>query len=249
MCRCLPPRCCICMTATGSTSPQATERSAACRSGRRQLAGEHAGDPLRHRRGSAGRFKRAGAAEYGGSVMIRGLVDFALNNRWLVVGASDHALRLGSRLLPQPSRRSLPRRRQQLRPGHHAVARPRRRRGRAAGHHADRDPDGRHSAHDPSAVHLARRPLQRHHDLRRRLRQQGQSRAGLPAPRPGHPSRRPAAPDGHRLESGRPDLLVHPALHQSRLRQHGAQVACRTGSSRKSSSPSPASSTSPASAA
>jgi cobalt-zinc-cadmium resistance protein CzcA len=46
--------------------------------------------------------------------MIKRFVDFALNNRFIVlVGAV--LLFGGARLLPQPPRRSLPRRRQQLR--------------------------------------------------------------------------------------------------------------------------------------
>ena len=37
------------------------------------------------------------------------------------------------------------------------------------------------------------------------------------------------AADGHRLESGRPDLLLHAAQHQSRIRRDGAEVAGRLG--------------------
>ena len=52
------------------------------------------------RRGPAGRFERAGAAEYGGPVMIRKLVDFALNNRWLVLGLAIMLFGMGHCLLP-----------------------------------------------------------------------------------------------------------------------------------------------------
>ena len=65
----------------------------------------------------------------------------------------------------------------------------------------------------------------------------------------GHPAAGSAAADGHRLEPGRPDLLVHAAQHQSRVRPDGAESRSRTGCSKSSSNRCPTWSTWPASAA
>ena len=71
--------------------------------------------------------------------MIRGLVDFALNNRFLVLAVALLLLDLGRDLVPQSAGGSLSGRREQLRSGDHAVARPRRGRGGAAGHDPHRN--------------------------------------------------------------------------------------------------------------
>ena len=181
--------------------------------------------------------------------MIRALVDFALKNRWLVLGGAVLLTAWGVIVLPQPAHRGLSRRRQQLRPDHHPVARPLRRRDRAPGHRARRNPDGRHPSPRPSALHHARRPLQPHADLRRRLHQRHESRARARAPQPGHPARQPQSPDGHRLEPRRPDLLVHPRKHQPRLRRDGEEVARRLDAREVLQERRRASSMSPASAA
>jgi cobalt-zinc-cadmium resistance protein CzcA len=47
------------------------------------------------------------------------------------------------------------------------------------------------------------------------------------------PQRR-RAPDGHRLEPGRPDLFLHPAQHQSAVRPDGTEVHRRLGGRKKS---------------
>ena len=181
--------------------------------------------------------------------MIRGLVDFALNNRWLMVGATIILFAWGAisfHDLPVEAYPDVANNYVQI-----ITQWP----GRAA-------EEVEQQVTIPIEIQMAGIPHLQH------LR--STSLAGLssvmlifdddsvnkdnrqevvPASRPGHPSRRPAAADGHRLEPGRPDLLVHAALHQSRLRQHGVEVALRTGSWKRSSSPSPASSTFPASAA
>ena len=53
-------------------------------------------------------------------------------------------------------------------------------------------------------------------DLRRRHRQRLEPRTRPRASEPGHASAQRQPADGHRLESRRPDLFLHPAQHQSR---------------------------------
>ena len=54
--------------------------------------------------------------------MIRRLVDFALQNRFLVLAVGDPAFCLGRRFVPSPSCRGVSRRGEQLRRHHRAVA-------------------------------------------------------------------------------------------------------------------------------
>ena len=103
--------------------------------------------------------------------MIRALVDFALNNRFVVLARRPAAARLGRDLVPQPAGRGVSRHRRQLRDRHHAVAGPRRRGGGAAGHDSDRDPDERDSASVAPAVRVDLRAVVRADDLRRQLGQ------------------------------------------------------------------------------
>ena len=79
--------------------------------------------------------RRSGTGSNGGGAMIRRLVDFALQNRLLVLAHRHSALRLGHRLVPSPARRGLSRRGQQLCRRDRAVAGHLRRADRAAGHH------------------------------------------------------------------------------------------------------------------
>ena len=68
--------------------------------------------------------------------MIRKLVDFALQNRFLVLAIAHTAVRLGHHLVPSPARRGVSRRCEQLCRRHCAVARHLRRADRTAGHHS-----------------------------------------------------------------------------------------------------------------
>ncbi len=52
------------------------------------IAQRKAGDHIRPRCRPAGSDERSGTAEFGGPVMIRGLVDFALNNRFMILAAA-----------------------------------------------------------------------------------------------------------------------------------------------------------------
>ena len=80
---------------------------------------------------------------------------------------------------------------------------------------------------DASALDHAGRPLQPDADLRRRHHQRRESRARAGAAEPGEPARQPGSADGHGLEPGGPDLLVHAGEHQPRLRRDGEEVARR----------------------
>ena len=71
--------------------------------GRRQdAAGQHAGIVSGLQPGRSGGDERAGSAEHRGAVgkMIRGFVDFALNNRFLVLALRRAAVHLGRHLVP-----------------------------------------------------------------------------------------------------------------------------------------------------
>ena len=92
--------------------------------------------------------------------MIRALVDFALNNRFLVLAAAHSPLFVGRYLVSQAAGRSVPRRRQQLRSGDHPMAGPRRRGSGAAGYCAARNRYERHSSPGAPALRLSVRPLQ-----------------------------------------------------------------------------------------
>ena len=155
---------------------------------------------------------------------MRGLVDFALNNRFMVSALAILLLVVGRDLVSQPARRSLPGRREQLRPDHHPVARPRRRRSRAASHRAHRSADERPAAPRASPFRFAVRTFVRDADLRRRFGQRLEPRQSSGAPLASHAARRPAAADGHRLVARRPNLLVHAHQHQSEIRLDGPEV-------------------------
>ena len=73
------------------------------------LPGGHAGDDLGHRARSASGSERAGIPEHGGTVMIRALVDFALNNRFVVLGMALVLFAWGHRCVQQSAGRSLSR--------------------------------------------------------------------------------------------------------------------------------------------
>ena len=114
----------------------------------------------------AGRVECACPAVYGGSVMIRGLVDFALNNRWLVLGAAILLFGWGIisfHNLPVEAYPDVANNYVQI-----ITQWP----GRAAEEVEQqvtvptRDPDGRYPAHAASALNLAGRPLQHHAYLR-----------------------------------------------------------------------------------
>jgi len=77
--------------------------------------------------------------------MIRGLIDYALNNRFIVLALALLLLIWGA-VSFHSSGGSVPRCGKQLCPDHHSVAGPRRRRGRAASHHPHRNPDEWNSA-------------------------------------------------------------------------------------------------------
>ena len=66
----------------------------------------------------------------------------------------------------------------------------------------------------PALRFVSVRAFQRDADLRRRIGERLESRESSGAAFPGHSAARSAAADGHRLEPGRPDLLVHAAQHQ-----------------------------------
>jgi len=68
--------------------------------------------------------------------MIRKIVDFSMENRFLVIAAAILLLAWGAISFPSASRGSVSRRRQQLRRDHHAMARDFRRTNRAAGHYS-----------------------------------------------------------------------------------------------------------------
>ena len=176
-------------------------------------ARQHAGDHLRHPAGRAGghRTRWCCRTRWSSNDSMIASGRFRAEQPLSGAGGGDSAAHLGRSFRFTICRSKPTRRRQQLRPGHHAVAGPRGRRSGAAGHHSDRNRDERHPAPGASAVHVAVRPLQRDADLRRRIRERLEPAEGAGAAVAGHPARESAAADRHRLEPGRPDLLVHAA--------------------------------------
>ena len=147
--------------------------------------------------------------------MIRGLVDFALNNRWLVLGAAILLFAWGIvsfHNLPVEAYPDVANNYVQV-----ITQWP----GRAAEEVEQQVtiPIEIQMTGIPHLEHLRSFSLaglsERHDDLRRRLGERLESREGVGAAGAGDSAARPAAADGHRLESGRPDLLVHAAEHQS----------------------------------
>ena len=147
-------RCYNCMTEPTCSSPAAaTATSGAVEVKLGQtLSGQHGGDQERPYPRSAGGGQRTGPAEYGGPGMIKRLVDYALNNRFIVLvfavllfvwGAiSFHNLPVEA--YPDVANNYV----NIITP----VAGPLRRRGGAAGHGAARKRHGRHPAHDAPCV-------------------------------------------------------------------------------------------------
>ena len=132
-----PPRFCICTIAIGSTCPTSDKQFRRVEVvGGDMLPEQHAGDCLGNYAGPAGGRQRARIPEHGGTVMIRSLVDFALNNRFVVLEPGAASFRLGHHLVQAAAGRSLSRCRQHLGAGDHAMAGPRGGRSRAASHHS-----------------------------------------------------------------------------------------------------------------
>ena len=114
---------CICMTGIGSSCPpvESQFKRVEVESGD-MLPGKTA-DTGRHYTRPAGGGERPRAGSYAGGAMIRRLVDFALENRFLVLAAASPVVCLGCSFLPSASGRSLSGRGEQLRRCDRAVAR------------------------------------------------------------------------------------------------------------------------------
>ena len=159
--------------------------------------------------------------------MIRALVDFALKSRWLVLGAVVVLSAWGIisfRALPVEAYPDVANNYVQI-----ITQWP----GRSA-EEIERQvtvPVENQMAGIPHLVHIALEdagwPLQPDAHFRRRLHQRRQSRARYGATRPSQSACRSQPADGHRLEPGRPDLLVHAGKHQPRLRRDGEEVPRR----------------------
>ena len=85
-----------------------------------------------------------------------------------------------------------------------------------------------------SALVLHLRALRPEADLRRRHGQRLEPREGAGASGAGHAAAGRLAADGHRLEPGGPDLLLHAAQHQSAIRRDGAEIDRRLGGGEES---------------
>src|ERR1035437_2912293 len=137
------------------------------------------------------------------------------------------AVHLGHYFVSQSTLRGLSRRRRHLHADHHAVARSRRRRSRTADHRPDRSRSERRSPQDPSPLCFARRPLSRHHHLRRRdlhlQRAPGSARPPAVSDTP-HQRKRESRP---RLQPHRPDHVLYPQERESALRRDGAHDSPR----------------------
>ena len=103
--------------------------------------------------------------------MIRALVDFALNNRFVVIALALLALGWGAISFHNLPVEAYPDIADNYVTDHHAVAGPGRRGSGAAGHDSDRNSDERNSASVASAVRVDFRSLLRAADLRRQLGQ------------------------------------------------------------------------------
>src|ERR1700677_3199348 len=88
---------------------------------------------------------------------------------------------------------------------------------RAAGHDSAGSGDERHSACGASAFVLAVWTFGFEADLRRRVGQRLEPRAGAGAVKRGHAAAECRAANGYGLESGWADLFLHAAEYQSRL--------------------------------
>ena len=158
--------------------------------------------------------------------MIRGLVDFALNNRFLVLALAVLLLVWGAisfHNLPVEAYPDVANNYVQVItqwPG------PRRRRSGAAGHDSARNRDERNSAPDASALRVAVRTLERDADLRRRLGERLEPAEGSGAARAGDACRKACS-----RRSGTDCSPVGQIYwytlheHQSAIRRDGAEVA------------------------
>jgi len=75
-----------------------------------------------------------------------------------------------------------------------------------------------------SALVLIIRTLRPKADFRRRFGQRLESGTGSGTAGPGYAAAGGGAANGHGLEPGRPDLFLYLAQHESRVRPHGAQI-------------------------
>src|SRR2546425_6590246 len=96
---------------------------------------------------------------------------------------------------------------------------------RATGNDSARDRNERHSARNALAVVLALWTIGPEADLRRRRREFPESGEISGAAFSSQSAARCYTADGHRLESSRPNLLVHTSQHESSVRRDGAEVA------------------------
>ena len=80
-----------------------------------------------------------------------------------------------------------------------------------------------------SAVDFAVRALQPDADFRRRVGERLESREGAGTAVASQLAGRRAAADGRRLQPRRPDLFLHAAQHQSAIRRDGPEIARRLG--------------------
>src|SRR5215472_11628207 len=99
-----------------------------------------------------------------------------------------------------------------------------RRTNRAAGHDSARDRNERRSPYHAFAIVLPLWTVGFEADLRRRRTEFMESRESSGAPFAGQSATRCYPADGYRLESGRPDLLLHASEHQSSVRCDGTEV-------------------------
>ena len=140
---------------------------------------------------------------------------------------------MGGHLVSPVARGGLSRYRRQLCDDYYPMGGTFRRRSGTAGDDSDRDSNGRNAAHDLCALRVYFRPVVRHHDLRRQLRQRLEPPEGAGAAHPSKPPQRtePSASNRNGLEHHWPDLLVHAAEHQSPVRPDGVKVPGGLGAS------------------
>ena len=154
--------------------------------------------------------------------MIRALVDFALNNKFVVLAIAILLVAWGAISFHNLPVEAYP----DIADNYVTVITQWpgrvRRGGGAAGHDPDRDSDDWNAASDLSAVRVDFRFVVRDHDLRRQLGQRLEPAEGAGTAHAGRSCRRrPAAANRHGLEHDRSDLLVHAAKHQSAIRPDG----------------------------
>ena len=163
--------------------------------------------------------------------MIRALVDFALNNKFVVLAIACLLLGWGALSFHNLPVEAYP----DIADNYVTVitqwAGPFRRRSGTASYHPDRDSNGRYAAHDLSALRVDIRPVVCDHDLRRQLGERLESPKGAGKADTGQSAAgaESAAANRHGLEHDRADLLVHPAELESALRPDGVAVARRLG--------------------